>query len=129
MRWFESMTELEAAEDALRQQVNALPLPKRQAFYQSQSRQLKDPDTYAVLNWGFLGGLHHLYLRQYAIFAVEFAILIICLVGLWHQQWQVLYVLAALVLYELPQLLMAQKLARQYNLDVSHRIYQDLQAS
>ena len=46
--------QLEQKEELLRKQVHALPENQRKEFYHRQSQKLKDPDTYATLNWFFL---------------------------------------------------------------------------
>ena len=57
---------VEAEEERLREAVNALPDASRRAFYRDARRQVKDPDTYAALNWLFLTGAHHFYLGRWA---------------------------------------------------------------
>jgi TM2 domain-containing membrane protein YozV len=54
-----------AEEERLREEANRLPPASRKAFYQEVSEQLKDPDTYAALNWFFVAGLHHFYLGRW----------------------------------------------------------------
>lgn len=56
---------VEAEEEQLREAAAALPDEQRRGFYREVKRELKDPDTYAVLNWFFLVGLHHFYLRRW----------------------------------------------------------------
>ncbi len=51
-------------EEALRLQVRQLDDPQRKQFYHQFNQQMKDPDTYAVLNYLFLAGLHHFYLGK-----------------------------------------------------------------
>lgn len=48
--------------ERLRKCVGALPDDKRLAFYKKVEQRLKDPDTYAALNYLFIAGLHHFYL-------------------------------------------------------------------
>ena len=57
--------EVDAEEERLRQQAADLSDYQRQAFYQTLKPRLKDPDTYATLNWCFFAGLHHFYLGQW----------------------------------------------------------------
>tara|TARA_R110002126_G_scaffold85942_2_gene207610 strand:- start:1371 stop:1742 length:372 start_codon:yes stop_codon:yes gene_type:complete len=54
--------QVDAEEEQLREQVAALPDEQRKVFYQQLKPLLRDPDTYATLNWCFLAGLHHFYL-------------------------------------------------------------------
>ncbi|MDX1398386.1 MAG: hypothetical protein R3204_07655, partial [Oceanospirillum sp.] len=83
---------------------------------------LKDPDTYAALNWLFLGGFHHLYLRKYRLFALEFSLLCIALLGWLLGYVWLLILLAFMLLYELPQLFFSQKIVRQYNYQQSRKL-------
>jgi TM2 domain-containing membrane protein YozV len=53
---------VDAQEEQIRQQVNNLPDTAREQFYLNFKQQVKDPDTYAVLNWCFFAGAHHFYL-------------------------------------------------------------------
>lgn len=56
---------VEAEEEQLKAEANALPAEARKAFYREVSRAVKDPDTYAALNWFFITGLHHFYLGRW----------------------------------------------------------------
>ncbi len=56
---------LEAEDDRLRAAAAGLPDNERAAFHREARRRLRDPDTYAVLNWFFMVGLHHFYLGRH----------------------------------------------------------------
>lgn len=124
MRITQPWQELKTQEALLRDQVNGLTPSQKKRYFAEQTRQLKDPDTYAVLNWAFLGGFHHLYLRKYRLFIVECTLLVIAIIGLVMSQPYFALILVGLVLFELPQLFWAQKIARQYNYHVSRSIYE-----
>lgn len=126
MQYLQPWNELEEQEEQLRNQVNELPAEQKKAYYKQQSTQLKDPDTYASLNWLFLGGFHHLYLKKYRLFAIEFICLVIGITGLCLGYHQAVYLLLAIAIYELPQLFFSQKIARQYNHKVSEKIFTEL---
>ncbi len=126
MSLFESIENLERNEELLRKQVSLLPEPQRKEFYKRQSEELKDPDTYAALNWLFLGGFHHCYLGKYAIFAVELILLSVSIVGFILGHPSALLILILLVAYELPQLFFSQKIARQHNYHLSCEIFNDV---
>ena len=51
-------------EEALRSEINHLPDELRAQFYNEVKNKIKDPDTYAALNWFFICGLHHFYLGK-----------------------------------------------------------------
>ncbi len=123
---FESTEQLEENEELLRKQVNLLPEVQKKEFYNRQSKKLKDPDTYATLNWFFLGGFHHCYLGKYGLFALEITMLLVSVVGLVLGHTSALLILVLLVIYELPQLFFSQKIARQHNYDLSCKIFNDV---
>jgi TM2 domain-containing membrane protein YozV len=52
-------------EEALRQRINRLSDADRQQFFTRVKKEIKDPDTYATLNWFFVTGLHHFYLGKW----------------------------------------------------------------
>jgi hypothetical protein len=126
MRLFEPIEQLEKNEDLLRSQVNSLPDDQKKEFYKRQSKRLKDPDTYATLNWFFLGGFHHCYLGKYSLFALELTLLTVSIVGLILDHSSALLILALLVIYELPQLFFSQKIARQHNYKLSCEIFNEV---
>lgn len=126
MRLFEPIEQLEKNEELLRSQVNALPESQKKEFFDRQSKHLKDPDTYATLNWFFLGGFHHCYLGKYALFLLELILLIVSIVGLFLGHSSAFIIIAILVAYELPQLFFSQKIARQHNYKVSCEIFNDV---
>lgn len=56
---------LRQEEEQLREQISQLTAEQRKQYYVLEVEQVKDPDTYAVLNWAFLAGLHHFYLGKW----------------------------------------------------------------
>ena len=126
MRLFEPIEQLEKQEELLRSQVNSLPEHQKKEFYERQSKSLKDPDTYATLNWFFLGGFHHCYLGKYALFALELILLIVSIVGFVLGHPSAFLILALLIIYELPQLFFSQKIARLHNYQLSCEIFNEV---
>jgi len=57
--------EIEEEENRYRDVVLELPDDRRKEFYILSNKRIKDPDTYATLNWFFLAGLHHFYLGKW----------------------------------------------------------------
>ena len=55
---------VEEQEENLRTTAGELEETKRKFFFKRFSEEYKDPDTYAVLNFFFVGGLHHFYLKK-----------------------------------------------------------------
>ncbi|NNN70603.1 hypothetical protein [Vibrio sp. 3-2(1)] len=126
MRLFEPIEQLEHKEELLRKQVKSLPEAQKKEFYEQQSKKLKDPDTYATLNWFFIGGFHHCYLGKYGLFILELALLTIGVIGLILGHSSALIILSLLVIYELPQLFFSQKIARQHNYKLSCEIFNNV---
>ncbi|MCA3899653.1 TM2 domain-containing protein [Vibrio vulnificus] len=126
MRLFEPIEQLEHNEELLRKQVKSLPEAQKKEFYDQQSKKLKDPDTYATLNWFFLGGFHHCYLGKYGLFILELALLTISVIGLILGHSSALIILSLLVIYELPHLFFSQKIARQHNYQLSCEIFNNV---
>jgi len=75
-------------EERLRQQLRNLSDEDKKKFYKSISKKLRDPDTYASLNWFFITGLHHFYLGKWIQGLLDLVLFVIGLlfivVGLWE---------------------------------------------
>lgn len=56
---------VEQEEERLRQVISALPDEERRRIYKEAEKKLKDPDTYATLNYFFIAGLHYFYLGKW----------------------------------------------------------------
>ena len=74
--------EVRDEEEELRKEVANLSNIDRKKFYREAEKNVKDPDTYAVLNYLFLTGLHHFYLKKYQRGFINLAIFIVGIVGL-----------------------------------------------
>jgi TM2 domain-containing membrane protein YozV len=59
--------EVDAQEEAIRLRVRALSDEKRKEYFRRFNQVVKDPDTYAGLNWLFIAGLHHFYLGRWGM--------------------------------------------------------------
>jgi hypothetical protein len=105
-----------AEEETLRQRVRGLPDAARARFYADVGERLRDPDTYAVLNYSLICGIHHLYLRRYALWLFELVLSvlgIVLLVTPWLALGAVL--LLALLGAECYCLFRSQLIVQDYN--------------
>ncbi|BDF93506.1 TM2 domain-containing protein [Pseudoalteromonas sp. KAN5] len=118
--------ELNAEEEQLRSQVNALSAEERKLFYQQLKARVKDPDTYAVLNWFFAAGLHHFYLGKFQRGAVNLTLM---LIGLLTINSVGIFLIIFVLLIELPQLFKSQLIVQQYNNHVMSDILSHLTQS
>lgn len=111
-----SADDVAAEEEEIRREVRDLPDELRQRYFKLIEKKLRDPDTYAVLNWLFVG-LHHMYLGRWLrgflnIFLIIVAIMTIPIgVGL--------FILFAVLLAELIQLFRSQTIVADYNNEVA----------
>ena len=64
-------SDVEAETEAIRLAVRALPDEDRAAYFRLTERRMKDPDTYATLNWSLVAGAHHAYLGNWLRFAID----------------------------------------------------------
>jgi len=96
---------VEREEEALRAALAKLPDARRAEVYREAEKQLRDPDTYAALNWLLVSGLHHFYLRNWARgvgeLAGAIAAIALFFTDLWALGILVLLGVAALELYAL----------------------------
>ena len=117
--------DVEAEEESLRAQVLALLDAQRQAFYAVGKREIKDPDTYAVLNWCFLAGLHHFYLGRWGHGLIDIGIFLlgIILIIAGHALIGIGCILA-ISAWELWALVRAQIIVQDWNNKVYKRVLQ-----
>lgn len=121
--------EVEAREERIRERVRALPDALRKRFHEAADARLKDPDTYAVLNWLFVAGLHHFYLGKWLRGALNLAVflagLALVIAGWWLTGVVVVLLISAA---ELWALFRAQVIARDWNNAEMERILAELGA-
>lgn len=118
---------IETHEEQIRQRIRQMDDASRKNYYDRFSKEMKDPDTYAVLNFFFVTGLHHMYLGKYFRGAVNLCILllgIVCFIlGL-------VIIGGAAVLFilcvELMALFRSQMIVADYNNHVSERILKSM---
>jgi TM2 domain-containing membrane protein YozV len=115
--------EVDAEEERLRALAAALPEARRKTFYEEAKRKLRDPDTYAVLNWFCLAGLHHFYLGKWgwgllnlAVFAAGIVLMVV------YSVWLGCALILLVTAWELWALFRAQSIVQDRN----NRLYRDL---
>lgn len=113
-------------EEALRNKAAQLSSELRKQYYQLEEQLVKDPDTYAVLNYFFAAGLHHFYLGKIVRGVVNLVLMLIGLALIPYHGW-VLIIFVCVI--ELPQLFNSQKIVRQYNIDVMREVLDELNNS
>ncbi len=114
-----NMTEeaLRQEEEKLRAQIAKLTAEQKKTYYALEVAQVKDPDTYAVLNWAFVAGLHHFYLGRWQRGLFNLVLMLIGAVLYFTALFSLIGGLMILLVFmiELPQLFNSQKIIHCYN--------------
>lgn len=115
--------EVDAEEESLRKAIRELSEERRAEFYRQAGKAVKDPDTYAALNWFFIAGLHHFYLGRWQWGLIDLGALFVAigcfLAGL---IWPPVVLLLIVYSWELWQLFRSQVIVQDWN----NRLYRDL---
>jgi len=111
-----SQETIEQQEELIRQSINQLSDSDRKAYFHLVKPRIKDPDTYATLNWFFLAGLHHFYLGFWlrgcihlSLFALGMILVFIGLI------WVGVLILLSISIIELYALFQSQLIVQNYN--------------
>lgn len=118
---------VEQQEELIRQRVRELSDADRKAYFSRVKKELKDPDTYAVLNWFFLAGLHHMYLGEYVRGATNLVLMVVAVLLMFTALLPlgILIVVVILVL-ELMALFRAQTVVANHNNQIAEAALADL---
>ncbi len=118
-------------EEQLREQISKLSSEQKKRYYALEVEQVKDPDTYAALNWAFIAGLHHFYLGNWQRGVLNLLLMVIGCVFYFSQLMP--FVGAGMVLLvfiiELPQLFNSQKIIHRYNNQLMKRLFREVSNS
>mgnify|MGYP000335371171 CR=1 FL=1 len=121
--------QLRLEENQLREQVASLSVEQKKQYYAQELPRIKDPDTYATLNWFFVAGLHHFYLGKWQRGLINFAFL---LTGIMFYISNIFtFFGAVLILFvfiiELPQLFNSENIVKDYNNRLMKRLLQQFE--
>ena len=122
--------EVDAREEELRLAVRELPDEKRKAFYERAEKELKDPDTFAVLNYLFIAGLHHFYLGRWLRGLINLLVFGAGVYLIWLEQWRNgLIIIGIITLLEFYALFRSQIIVKHYNNRISADILDSIENS
>jgi TM2 domain-containing membrane protein YozV len=126
-----SQEEINKEENYLRNKIQKLSDNNKEIFYSKIEKEIKDPDTYAVLNWLFIAGIHHFYLKRWLNGTIN---LIIFLVGviLSFSDNSILFgmaigMLLSLFIIELIELFKSQLIVQDYNNQMTKKLLGEFQ--
>jgi TM2 domain-containing membrane protein YozV len=117
----------EIAEE-VRASAQALNESDRKIFFKNLNEQIKDPDTYATLNFFVIAGLHHFYLKKYIRGSINLSLFLLALVTFFtieDDQWLGgigVLIVVFIVLIEIPALFRSQIIVENYNNNLSQKI-------
>jgi TM2 domain-containing membrane protein YozV len=124
-----SAREADLEEERLRVAVRALSDDQRRRFYDIANPRLRDPDTYAALNWSLLAGMHHFYLGRW----LRGSAALLCLIGgvaaaLLSDalRWPALLGLFVILVIELSELFRSQTIVQNHNNRMMARALEEL---
>ena len=116
--------QLRLEENQLREQIATLSVEQKRQYYAQELQQIKDPDTYAALNWAFVAGLHHFYLGKWSRGLINLALMTLGVIFYFLVGFSLLG--AALIVFvfaiELPQLFNSENVIHDYNNQVIKRL-------
>jgi len=117
MKTIPDKEELRLEENQLREQIADLSVEQKRQYYAQELQHIKDPDTYAALNWIFIAGLHHFYLGKWQRGLINLVLMTLGLV-LYFSGIFTLFGAAIILLVfimELPQLFNSENVIHHYN--------------
>lgn len=118
---------IEETQDQIRRQVRELPDEQRQTFYKLSEKKIKDPDTYATLNYIFIAGLHHFYLGKWGLGLINIAVFwggVACII---LKQVEVgIALIVGIAIFELFELFRSQAIVQHHNNLISQEIISSL---
>ena len=129
---------VEEQEENLRSTAGELEETERKFFFKRFSEEYKDPDTYAVLNFLFVGGLHHFYLKKYLRGFVNLSLSLCGFVLMFTAPFQEIndyqvgafkagiLILALVTIIEIPNLFRSQIIAKDFNNRLSLKILDEV---
>jgi TM2 domain-containing membrane protein YozV len=122
-----SKAKLRQDEEDIRKRVRELPDAVRLEFFEATEKKLKDPDTYAALNYAFIAGLHHFYLGKFLHGFMNIGIYTAGIVMLFIGMAATgVSLILAISILEIFQLFRSQRIVHAYNNKIMLRIYEDI---
>jgi TM2 domain-containing membrane protein YozV len=114
-------------EESIRKMVRELSDEMRLSFFKESEKKLKDPDTYAALNYLFITGLHHFYLGKWGrglmnivVFWIGVFILFTDYIGIG------VLMIITISIFELYELFKSQTIVQEHNNGVMEEIYRNI---
>lgn len=125
----ESQKEVNKEENNLRNRIKELSDENKKIFYSKIEKEIKDPDTYAVLNVFFIAGIHHFYLKKWLNGTINIILFLVGVILLFSDN-DILFgmaigMLLSLFIIELIQLFKSQLILQEYNNQVTKMLLRE----
>lgn len=119
---------LRLEENELREQIASLSIEQKRQYYAQEVKHMKDPDTYAALNWICVMGLHHFYLGKWQRGLVNLTLMFIGILLYLSGTFPLIgiAVVAFVFVIELPQLFNSERIIYRYNNQLMRSILKQL---
>ena len=123
-------SEVDAREEEIRLTVRELPDAQRKRYFEQAEKELKDPDTFAVLNYLFIAGLHHFYLGRWFRGLINLSVFGVAIYLMYLGQWQNGFIVFGIITaVELYALFRSQIIVKHYNNNISREILDSITQS
>jgi TM2 domain-containing membrane protein YozV len=125
-----SKDELEEQEENIRVRVMELSDARRATYFKLLEKKLKDPDTYATLNFIFIAGLHHFYLGRWRRGLLNILVFWVGIALLFTGFFAVgIIVIVAITMLEFYELFRSQLIVKDYNNRLMETLYYEVSQS
>ena len=118
---------VEEQQDQIRRQIREMSDEQRRTFYTLSEKKIKDPDTYATLNYIFIAGLHHFYLGKWLLGLINITVFwggVACIVL--KQVELGVALIIGIAIFELFELFRSQALVQHHNNLISQEILSNM---
>jgi TM2 domain-containing membrane protein YozV len=109
-------------DEKLSNAVRALSDSQKASYFKEYNKLLKDPDTFAVLNWFFLAGLHHFYLGKFARGFMNLGVMSLGIISLFQAPQIGFVLVGGIILIEMPALFRSQIIVESHNTNLGQQI-------
>ena len=116
-------------QEQIRRQIRELSEEQRKIYYKLFEKRVKDPDTYATLNYIFIAGLHHFYIGKWQLGLLNISAFVAG-IGLIVAEYVELgiAVIVGIALFELYELFRSQVIVHAHNNQISLEVLSEVQS-
>ena len=114
-------------EEELRKKIQSLDDDTKRKFYKIVKKKVKDPDTYAALNWFFITGLHHFYLGKWLMGFIDLSVLVVGILLMFLGQFELgIFLIVLISLIELWALFRSHIIIQDWNNQIQWKVINKL---